>query len=506
MFRARTCPNWFFIMKVVKKRNRGKPSGGSDAMNTRDLAKDMFEEFKLYLQREGFSFEDRPHQIFLARKSSVVVNLYASGKVVVTGMDQPVVKGVQEELDALGALDVAKGAKVLPTLEVTGTRIGTDEVGKGDYYGPLVVAGTLVTSETEKQLLGIGVRDSKTLSDTTISNMAIKIRRILGIHGCEEISISPLKYNLLHQKLHNVNRILGWAHARCIENLLSNGQSCEVAVADQFGDERYIHDSLMRKGRKIKLIQVPKAERDVAVAAASVLARDVFLRKLDDMRESYQLDFPKGATHVVDFGKKLAETHGMGVLQNVAKLHFSTTTDIVQGPIPVVKDSVTERADLETVPREPSEKDSRDGRLEIFNLISNFEVDIREFIRENLSGGFGSDWWNMAIDEDVRKKCARMQQDELKKGRTVEAIDCLDFRHYSIIITAKSNWERVFAKFFGNKERVLARLVILKEWRDPAYHVRGPIGSKEKAEVVGGINQLRVMMKMQTSLEEFKGS
>jgi ribonuclease HIII len=475
-------------------------------MNTRELSKGSFEQFRLFLQAEGFSFEDRPYQIFLARKSGVVVNLYASGKVVVTGTDQLVVQSLQEKLDALGAKEVAKEVKVLPALEVTGTRIGTDEVGKGDYYGPLVVAGTLVTSETEKQLVNIGVRDSKTLSDTTISNMAIKIRRILGIHGCEEISISPLKYNLLHQKLHNVNRILGWAHARCIENLLSNGQSCEVAVADQFGDERYIHDSLMRKGRKIKLIQVPKAERDVAVAAASVLARDVFLHKLDEMRESYELDFPKGATHVVEFGKKLVETHGVGVLQNVAKLHFSTTAEVMDGPIPAVKETVNERADLETVPREPSEKESRDGRLEIFNLISNFEADFRKFIRENLSEAFGSDWWNIGVEADIRKKCERIQLDELKKGKKVEAIDCLDFRHYSMIITSKSNWERVFAKFFGNKERVLARLVILKDWRDPAYHVRGAIGSKEKAEVVGAINQLRVMIKLQTSLEEFKTS
>src|SRR5437870_5367898 len=475
-------------------------------MNTRDLAKDMFEEFKLYLQREGFSFENRPHQIFLARRSSVVVNLYASGKIVVTGADQPIVQAIQDRLDELGAKEVVKEVKVLSPLEVTGTRIGTDKVVKGDYYGPLVVAGALVTSETEKQLVGVGVRDSKTLSDTTISNMAIKIRQILGSHGCEEIAISPLKYNLLHQKLRNVNRILGWAHARAIENLLSNGQGCEVAVADQFGDERYIHDSLMRKGRKIKLIQAPKAERDVAVAAASVLARDVFLHKLDEMRESYQLDFPKGATRVVEFGKKLVETQGPGVLQNVAKLHFSTTTDILEGPIPVVKDNVNERADLETVPREPSEKESREGRLEIFNLISNFEEDIRKFIRENLSATFGADWWNIAIEEDVRKRCERMQHDELKKGKRVEAIDCLDFRHYSMIITAKTNWDKAFAKFFGNKERVLARLVILKEWRDPAYHVRGPIGSKEKAEVVGAINQLRVMMKLQANLEEFKTS
>src|SRR5437773_7093326 len=360
----------FITMRV--KRNRKNKEFWSELMRmgTRELAKDAFEEFRAYLQAEGFSFEERPYQIFMARNFGVVVNLYSSGKVTVNGADLSRVQAVLGKLDQLGAKTVGKEVKTPPRLEATGTRIGTDEVGKGDYYGPLVVAGTLVTDETERQLAALGVRDSKTLSDTTISNMAIKIRRILGSHGCEEISISPLKYNLLYQKLGNLNRILGWAHARAIENLLSNGQGCEVAVADQFGDERYIHDSLMRKGRKIKLIQVPKAERDLAVAGASVLARDLFLSKLDEMRESYQVDFPKGATHVVEFGKKLVETHGPGVLQNVAKLHFSTTSDILEGPTPLVKEGVNERADLETVPREANEKESRDGRLEIFNLIS----------------------------------------------------------------------------------------------------------------------------------------
>src|SRR5207245_3611507 len=129
---------------------------------------------------------------------------------------------------------------------------------------------------------------------------------------------------------------------------------------------------------------------------------------------------------------------------------------------------------------------------------SNFEEELRKFIREKLSDAFGADWWNIAIEEDIRKKCERMQHDELKKGKKVEAMDCLDFRHYSMIITSKNNWEKAFARFFGTKERVLARLVILKERRDPAYHVRGPIGSKEKAEVVGAINQLRIMVKPQT--------
>jgi ribonuclease HIII len=467
------------------------------------LSREQFEVLQNALEAEGFSFEERPHQVFLARRTGVVVSLYNSGKIVLGGSDTAGIEEVIEILDSLGAEEVKKKEKELPPLDITGTRIGTDEVGKGDYFGPLVVAGVLVTEETEKQLKALGVRDSKTMSDTTVTNMAIRIRQIVGRRNVEEIAIGPLKYNLLQQKLRNVNRILGWAHARAIENILSNGEECKQAVADQFGDQRYIDGALMRKGQRIRLIQVPKAERDVAVAAASVLARDVFLRKFDDMRESYLLDFPKGATHVVDFGKDLVETHGIGVLQNVAKLHFSTTKQITGGVTPVVSEDVGSKADLETVPREPSERELKEASLEIFNLIDNFEREFRKFLKDKLSQHYGKDWWERGIDKNIRKKCEHRQRDEKKKGRKVTLLDCLEFPHYPLILTSRENWEQVFLKVFKVKDKMLARLTVLKDWRDPVYHARGTVGAQEKAEVVSAINQLRRMMRLQKGLDEF---
>ena len=128
--------------------------------------------------------------------------------------------------------------------------------------------------------------------------MAFKIRRVLNKEKYEIVWISPIKYNLLYKKLGNQNRILGWGHARAIENLLSNGRDCKVAIADQFGDQSYIENALMRKGREIELIQVPGAERDLAVATASILARDKFIYKLREMGESYGLVFPKGSSKI----------------------------------------------------------------------------------------------------------------------------------------------------------------------------------------------------------------
>ncbi len=467
------------------------------------IPEDQFESLRSALEAEGFSFEERPYQVFLARRGGAVVNLYDSGKIVLGGSDTAGIESVLEILDDLGAQEVKKKEKELPPLDITGPRIGTDEVGKGDYYGPLVVAGVLVTDETEKRLRAIGVRDSKTMADTTVVNLSIEIRRVGGRDNFEVVLIGPLKYNILHKRMGNVNRILGWAHARAIENLLSNGKECDKAVADQFGDQRYIEQALMKKGRRIKLIQVPKAERDVAVAAASVLARDAFLRRLEDMRESYLLDFPKGATHVVDFGKDLVETHGIGVLQNVAKLHFSTTKQITGGVVPVVSEDVEKKTDVEILPPEPSQRELEEARLEIFNLIDNFETEFRRFIRKKLQEHYGEDWWEKGIDKDIRGRCERRQREELKKGRKVNLLDCLEFPHYGYILTRKENWEQVFSTVFRSSDKVMARLTVLRDWRGPVYHSRGKVGPQEKAEVVSAINQLRRMMRGQKGLEEF---
>jgi hypothetical protein len=221
------------------------------------------------------------------------------------------------------------------------------------------------------------------------------------------------------------------------------------------------------------------------------------------MRESYLLDFPKGATHIVEFGRDLIKTHGIGVLQNVAKLHFSTTKQITGGITPVVNEDVKSRADLESVPRELSERELKEAGLEIFNLIDNFEREFRQFLKRKLSEHYGKNWWKMGIDREIRKKCEGRQKVERQKGRKVEPIDCLEFPHYRLILTRRQNWDQVFSKIFRVPDDVLARLSVLKNWRGPVYHARGKVGPQEKAEVVSAMNQLRRMMRMQKVLDEF---
>lgn len=203
--------------------------------------------------------------------------------------------------------------------------IGTDESGKGDYFGPLVVAGVLIDTENIQFLKALGVKDSKELSDNAIKKLSLEIRRNPGIKF-NVISISPKKYNDFYSKVGNVNRILGWAHAKVIENLLDKNNNVEEAISDKFGDEKYIFTSLQEKGKNITLHQVIKAEKYTAVAAASILARDRF--SLWFRHENHKLGFelPKGASESCEAAaEKIMSKIGSHSLKDFVKLHFKNT-------------------------------------------------------------------------------------------------------------------------------------------------------------------------------------
>jgi ribonuclease HIII len=202
--------------------------------------------------------------------------------------------------------------------------IGTDESGKGDYFGPLVVAGVIVNSETSVLLKKIGVKDSKLLGDDVIKKLSVKIKNIVD-SKFNIIVITPKTYNSLHAKMNNVNKILGWSHAKVIENLLAN-DDVNDAICDKFGNERLIKDSLQEKGKKINLKQFTKAEKYTAVAAASILARNRFNEWFDEQSEKNNLILPKGASKIVDNAlKDIKEKYGVGILNDIAKVHFKTT-------------------------------------------------------------------------------------------------------------------------------------------------------------------------------------
>lgn len=204
--------------------------------------------------------------------------------------------------------------------------IGIDESGKGDYFGPLVIAACYVGPEHLAELEG--VVDSKKLTDKTATELAIRIKQACP-HSV--VAIGPAKYNELYDKFRNLNKLLSWGHAQAIENVLKEQPSKE-AISDRFGDPSTILYYLKNKVIAINLTSVVRGESaHIAVAAASVLARAEFLRRLKKLSEEFGIDLPKGATHVIEPGKRFVAKHGAEALANVAKLHFRTTEQVTRG-------------------------------------------------------------------------------------------------------------------------------------------------------------------------------
>lgn len=227
--------------------------------------------------------------------------------------------------------DIIFGEKLLsdskPEIEPEIPYIGTDESGKGDYFGPLVVAGVYTTPDAGKLLKDLGVRDSKELSDFQIDQLANEIEKLNEIIS-DVVLISPEKYNQLYEKMGNLNRLMGWAHARVIENLLGKCDAREV-ISDKFGNEKIILDALQQKGRAITLKQVTKAEKFVAVAAASIIARNSVNKWFKIQSRKYGCKIPKGASaEVENIAKEILATYGGEEMKKLVKVHFKTSNKV----------------------------------------------------------------------------------------------------------------------------------------------------------------------------------
>jgi ribonuclease HIII len=204
--------------------------------------------------------------------------------------------------------------------------IGTDESGKGDYFGPLVIGAVFLPEGQEAVLRELGVKDSKRTSDNRSRELAEVIKR--G-YKHSVVAIGPERYNELYERLPNLNRILAWAHARAIENILAE-VPCRLAITDQFGDKSYVLEALMQKGRAIELVQKPRAEEDLAVAAASILARAEFLKRLYFLSKEMGVELPKGASAMVErAGVRLVKLHGPAILDKAAKKHFKISARVL---------------------------------------------------------------------------------------------------------------------------------------------------------------------------------
>ncbi|MHC4548009.1 MAG: ribonuclease HIII [Planctomycetota bacterium] len=264
------------------------------------------------LAAAGFEFRPLQHAHFQARGEGVVVNAFRSGKVVFQGKGAPVF------LQAHGLAE--------PTLAEPVA--GSDESGKGDYFGPLVVAAVVVTPEREAALRLAGVRDSKQLSDGVIHRAAAAVRRLCP-HAVR--ALPPPEYNAHHERDGNVALFLARLHAEAVAAVLENAAACARVVIDQFTFTERLEAALRQEGVDLPLEVRPRAEDNPAVAAASVLARSEFLLGLRDLGAEYGVDLPKGASRKVEqVARRFFQDYGKEALAAVAKIHFKTTKRVTE--------------------------------------------------------------------------------------------------------------------------------------------------------------------------------
>jgi len=295
---------------------------------THVLTRDQTSKLRTLLAESGFQFSAKQYTLFFAQKNNLSVAVYEKGpKVLVQG------KGVEEfvqfELEPKILGEAKLGYEEVHSPEMFEPHFGVDESGKGDFFGPLVVAGVYIDRGIARKLIDAGVQDSKRIgSDARIRAFAETIRKsTAGL--VETVLIGPERYNELYQKFGNLNKLLGWGHARVIENLLAKKSDCPRALSDQFADPRVIEQSLLRHGRKIDIEQRTKAESDIAVAAASILAREAFINWLERRGKELGLRLERGVSaNVKEAAKKLVEMEGPQVLRGLAKVHFRTAHEI----------------------------------------------------------------------------------------------------------------------------------------------------------------------------------
>ncbi len=282
------------------------------------------------LEEKGFTLTPQPFAHFKAQQGKLTVVAYESGKLLVQGKPTREFVEFVVEPQILGA--VSLGYEHVLDTRLLEARIGVDESGKGDFFGPLVVAAFYIAGEKAAlELKKIGVRDSKTIhSAAQIRSLA---RAAVAVPGClaETLVLNPPTYNRLYADIGNLNRLLAWGHARCIENILGRTPAPARVVVDQFADKSLVLRALMTRGRQVEIEQKHRAESDWAVAAASIIARAAFLDAMDRMGQRLGLEFPRGASRAVDeAARRYVDKFGEAKLGDVAKLHFKTA-DRVRG-------------------------------------------------------------------------------------------------------------------------------------------------------------------------------
>lgn len=302
---------------------------------TKPLTREQADKLRAVLGAKGLAFESKPYCLYAASRPGLSVLVYEKGpKIVVQGKDTGdfVLNTLEPEILCKAEL----GYEEVLNPEMFEPHIGVDESGKGDFFGPLVIAGAYVDASVVRRLREIGVMDSKRISsDARIAALAEEMRRVPGLVS-EVIVIGPERYNELYARFGNLNKLLAWGHAKIIELLIDKVPSCPRALSDQFANPRVLEQALQKHGKNIIVEQRTKAESDPAVAAASILARHKFVSWLRDNGARSGVELPKGVSPAVkDAARHIVRAHGTPALQLLAKMHFRTAAEVGAAPADV---------------------------------------------------------------------------------------------------------------------------------------------------------------------------
>ena len=277
-----------------------------------------------------------PYAIFQADTGDTIVTLYESGKAMFQGVSADIESGMwesigkdKENIDYFIDREEVKEKKEETTIPIDISSVGSDEVGTGDYYGPIVVTASYVNKDDIPFLTELGVKDSKKLSDEQILKIVPKIIKKIKY---KTIMLSNKEYNKNYGKDMNMNKIKAVLHNKVLTEMVKDNEY-DYIVVDQFEPESSYYKHLSEVPSPLKGITfITKAEdKCLSVACSSLISRYIFVKEIDKLGDKYGIFLPKGANYYVeDVGIKLVEKYGVNVLKEVAKLNFSNTDRILK--------------------------------------------------------------------------------------------------------------------------------------------------------------------------------
>lgn len=295
--------------------------------------KKLMNEFYKDMKRD----KTPPYAVFQADTGDTIVTLYESGKAMFQGVSADIEAGMWENIrkdkDNIDYFMDTKDTKIKKEEQVDIpsdiASVGSDEVGTGDYYGPIVVTASFVSKDNIPFLTKLGVRDSKKLSDEQILKIVPKIIKKIPY---KTIMLSNKEYNDNYGKDMNMNKIKAVLHNKVLTEMVKDNDY-DYIVVDQFEPEKSYYNHLSDVPNPLKGITfITKAEdKCLSVAVSSLISRYIFIKEMDKLGDKYGIFLPKGANYYVeDVGIKLVNKYGEKILHDIAKLNFSNTDRILK--------------------------------------------------------------------------------------------------------------------------------------------------------------------------------